>query len=338
MKAKFEEVKLSINKNHYKKYISEENYINNMEKEVEPYLKNMVQYWTIKGKNNVRLYYEKYIMENSKGNIVISHGFGEFIDKYYELIYYFLKENYSVFIIEHRGNSRSQRLGKDKSQISVEKFDYYLEDFKEFIDKIVIPSSNNKKLLLFGHSMGGGIGTLFLEKYPKYFNGAVFSSPMYEINSGKTPKYVAMLIAILMNLLGKGKEYIPGQSHYTGERRFPSRSTSSLSRYDYQYYKIKENHVYQTGGASAKWYLESIIATKKLRMKKNAVNIKIPILLIQGGRDTHVLPEAHYKVASYVENFKIIRIEESKHESYCESDNIAFPVIDTIIKFYNNIN
>lgn len=252
------------------KYISEKNLILEMEKRVEPYLKSIAESGTIAGKNNIKLYYEKYVVKNSKGNIVISHGFGEFIEKYNELIYYFLQENYSVYIIEHRGNSRSQRLGKDDSQINVENFNYYIEDFKKFLDEVVKKDSIEKQTFLFGHSMGGGIGTIFLEKYPNYFDKAVFSSPMYEINSGKTPKIIAIFICILMNMFGKSKEYIPGQKEYTGERKFPNRTTSSENRYNYQYNKIKNNKFYQTGGASAKWYLESLIATKRLRAKKNA--------------------------------------------------------------------
>lgn len=52
----------------------------------------------------------------------------------------------------------------DNYQINVENFDYYVEDFKKFIDEIVIPDSRNKKLLLFAHSMGGCIGTVFFRE------------------------------------------------------------------------------------------------------------------------------------------------------------------------------
>ncbi len=315
-------------------YIYQKNYKEDMINKVEPYLKKKLKHGYMLGKNNLNLYYEKFIIKNPKANIVICHGFGECTEKYYELIYYFMKEGYSVFIIEHRGNGRSQRLGIDRSQINVENFNYYVEDFKKFIDEIVIPNSKNKKLLLFGHSMGGGIGTIFLEKYTDYFKVAVFSSPMYGINTGKAPKALADIVSITMKFCGMKKEYLPGQKPYTGEKKFPSRSTNSKERYEYLYEKIKRNQAFHSGGSSALWYIESVKATKKLMKKENISKIKIPVLLFQTEHDTHVTPKAQNKFARYTKNCELIHVKGSKHESYFEKDEIALSVIKKMLLFY----
>ena len=247
-----------------------------------------------------------------------------------------MKEGYSVFIIEHRGHGRSQRLGIDTSQINVEKFNYYVEDFKKFIDEIVIPDSNNKSLLLFAHSMGGGIGTIFLEEYTNYFKAAVLSSPMHEMNTGKSPKILANIVSMGMKLCGKETMYLPGQIPYTGEKKVPSSSTSCKERYEYIYEKIKKNNAYHSGGSSASWYLESLKATKKLIKKENASKVKIPVLLFQAEYDTYVIPRAQNKFATYAKNCELIHVKGSKHESYFERDEIAFHVIDKVILFYEN--
>ena len=39
-----------------------------------------------KGCNNINIYYEKFIVQDEKGIIVISHGFTECLEKYTELI------------------------------------------------------------------------------------------------------------------------------------------------------------------------------------------------------------------------------------------------------------
>ena len=319
-----------------KKYIYQKNYKEDMLMIVEPYLKKRFKYGYILGKKNLKLYYEKFIVKNPKANIVICHGLRECTEKYYELIYYFMKEGYSVFIMEHRGHGRSQRLGIDTSQINVEKFDYYVEDFKKFIDEIVIPDSNNKSLLLFAHSMGGGIGTVFLEEYTNYFKAAVLSSPMHEMNTGKSPKILANIVSIGMRLCGKEKWYLPGQKPYTGEKKFPSSSTSCKERYEYIHDKIKKNKVYHSGGSSALWYIESSKATRKLLKKENASKVKIPVVLFQAEYDTYVIPRAQNKFATYAKNCEIIQVKESKHESYFERDEIAFDVIDKIMLFYEN--
>ena len=319
-----------------KKYISQDNYEKEMLNKVEPYLNKQLKNGYIIGAKKLKLYYEKFIIKNAKANIVICHGMGEFTEKYYELIYYFMKEGYSVFIIEHRGHGRSQRIGIDDSQINVEKFNYYIEDFKKFIDEIVIPDSNNKNLLLFAHSMGGGIGTIFLEEYTNYFKAAVLSSPMHEINTGKTPKILASIISNGMKLCGKGIMYLPGQKPYTGEKIFPSRTTSCEERYEYIYEKIKNNNEYHSGGSSALWYIESSKATRKLVKKENASKVKIPILLFQAEYDTHVIAKGQNKFASYAKSCKIIHVKGAKHEAYFEKDEISFDFLDKVILFYEN--
>lgn len=318
-------------------YISEENYEYDMHTITEPYIKQYKKSGYITGIGDLEIYYEKYVIEAPKGNIVICHGFGEFTEKYNELMYYFMKSGYSVFIIEHRGNGRSKRLGADKCQINVECFDNYIEDFKIFVDKIVIPESHKKSLLLFAHSMGGGIATSFIEKYPEYFNGAVMSSPMYEINTGKYPKILASTLSAFLTAVGKGSEYLPGQKPYTGKKKFPSRSTSSKHRHDYQYKLIRNNEYYQTGGSSAKWYHEAQNATKKMVKAKNAGKVEIPVMILQAELDTHVIPRGHYRFAKNAKNCRVIIVKGSKHESYFENDKITFHVIDKIMDFYDNV-
>ena len=320
----------------YKNYISQKNYKEDMLNKVEPYLKKKLKNGYILGKKNLKLYYEKFIVNNAKASIVICNGFGEYTEKYYELIYYFMKEGYSIFIIEHRGQGRSQRLGIDDSQVNVEKFNYYVEDFKKFIDEIVIADSNNKDLLLFAHSMGGGIGTIFLEEYTHYFRAAVLSSPMHEINTGKSPKILANIISRGMKLYGKGIMYLPGQMPYREEKKFPSRATSCKERYEYAFEKIKNNNSYHSGGSSALWYIESSKATRKIVKKENASKVKIPVLLFQAEYDMYVIPRAQNKFATYAKNCEIIHVKDSKHESYFERDEIAFDVIDKIMLFYEN--
>jgi len=327
---------LDFNINDAKKYISQNNYKEKMLNTVEPYLKKKLKSGYILGQKNLKLYYEKFIIDNAKANIVISHGFKEYTEKYYELIYYFMKEGYSVFIIEHRGHGRSQRLGIDDSQINVEKFNYYVEDFKKFIDEIVIPDSKNKSLLLFAHSMGGAIGTIFLEKYANYFKAAVLSSPMHEINTGKPPKFLADIISRIIKFCGNETMYLPGQVPYTSEKDLVSRATSCKERYDYQYDKIKKNSAYHSGGSSALWYIESSKAIKELVKKENVSKINIPILLFQAEYDTYVIPKAQNKFAHYAKNCELIHVKGSKHEAYSERDEITFAFIEKLLSFYEN--
>ncbi|MGN0143769.1 MAG: alpha/beta hydrolase, partial [Clostridium sp.] len=93
-----------------KNYVSSNDYSEHMIKDIEPILNSLKKSGYITGINNMKLYYEKYIVEHAKASIVICHGIGEYTEKYNEIMYYFITNGYSVFIIEHRGNGRSGRL------------------------------------------------------------------------------------------------------------------------------------------------------------------------------------------------------------------------------------
>ena len=305
-------------------------------KEVERKLNVKKESGYFKGCNNISIYYEKFIVENEKGSIVISHGFTECLEKFTELIYYFTEMGYSVYGLEHRGHGRSSNLNlKEKSQIHIDSFDYYIEDLKIFMDEIVQKKGNS--VFLFAHSMGGAIGTLFLEKYQEYFEKAVLSSPMMEINTGSYSENMAYLISKFFIAIGKGKNYIFGQGPFNGEYNLEESATSNKYRYSRHLNALRANEVLQRNGGSFKWINEAIKATRKLKKEENIKKIQIPILLFQSGKDTFVNDEGHNTFRKHAQNCKFVRFDNGKHELYFENDDILEPYLKEIVKFYNEI-
>lgn len=289
-----------------------------------------------KGQKDKEIYFKKYEIVNSKAAIVISHGFCESTEKYTELIKIFNDNNYSVYILDHRGHGKSEKLGKYKNQINVEKFEYYVEDLKSFIDKEVLSNNENKKLYLFAHSMGGAIGSLFLEKYNNYFYKAILSSPMMTIETGKYGNIVSEIVANLSCLLGKGDEYVLGHGPFDYKENLDDSGTSSKERYKEYFNKQIENECLQTSGASFRWLKESLKATKNLVKKENASKVTIPVLLFQSGKDSFVKPEGQNKFAENAKNCTIRLYKEAKHEIYFERDEIFNTYINEVIGFYDN--
>lgn len=319
-------------------YISEDNYDENMKKIVEPYIDSRIESGYVDGDEGVKLYYEKYKIENPKANIVICHGYTESLEKYHEMIYYFMKSGYNVFGVEHRGHGRSGTLGiADKTQIDVKNFNQYVTDFKIFMDTIVIPNNENKKVLLFAHSMGGAIGTKFLEDYPGYFDSAVLNAPMLEIHTGNKPKFIADVIVKLAVLAGKGGEYVLGKEPYTPEYDKDEIGTTSLSRYEYIHNIIVNNEEFQRGGGSYNWTNEAFKATEEIVKEENASKVEIPVLLFQAGQDTYVKPGGQNKFAKGAKNCEIKIIDNSRHEIYLEKDEIQKPYLKDVLNFYNEI-
>lgn len=284
------------------------------------------------GKNNANIYYEKYSIDNEKGRVVISHGFSECIDKFTEMIYYFTEMGYSVYAIEHRGHGRSGSLSKThKNQINVEKFKYYVDDLKTFLDKIVVEKDTD--LYLYAHSMGGAIGTMFLEEYNGYFKKAILSAPMMEIKTGDFPKWIAYIISSLYILAGKGDKYLFGQGPFDGKYDLEGAGTSNKYRYENHLEELKNNEYIQRSGGSFKWMFESLKASDKIIKKKNVQKINVPILLFQSGRDTFVKDRGQNKFCERAKNCKKVRFENAKHEVFGEDDETLMKYLKIIKEF-----
>lgn len=318
-------------------YISETNYKEDMDNIVMPYIESKMECGYIEGIDSAKLYYEVYNSDNAKGNIVISHGYTESLEKYHEMIYYFLKSGYNVFGIEHRGHGRSGSLGvADKSQIYVNSFSDYIEDLKIFMDEVVVPNCGGMKLYLYAHSMGGAIGSRFLEVYPQYFSKAVLNAPMMEVNTEGIPDLIAKVAVKAAVIFGNGGEYVIGKGPFSPSYSFDSVGTSSENRWEYINELINKNENIQRGEASYKWTDEAFKVTKEITKKEAASKVTIPILLFQSGNDAYVNPDGQNKFAQYAQNCELIKIDNAKHEIYLEKDDIQKPYIEKLVSFYNS--
>lgn len=317
--------------------ISEENYAEDMKNIVEPFINERLESGYITGEEGVQIYFEKYISGDAKGNVVISHGYTESLEKFHEVIYYLINNGYNVFGIEHRGHGRSGSLGvADKTQIYVKDFNQYIKDLKAFMDEIVVPNSQDKKIFLFAHSMGGGIGTKFLEDYPEYFDAAVLNAPMLEVDTGNVPSFIAKIIVKVSVALGMDGNYVIGKGPYVGgDYDVENIGTSSVNRYDYVHNIVTSNEIFQKGDCANRWLNEAFKATEQTVKEENSAKVKIPVILFQAGQDTYVRPGGQNKFAEGAENCKLIRLENARHEMYMERDEIQKPYFDEIFNFYS---
>jgi len=102
--------------------------------------------------------------------IVLVHGIGEHVGRYNEMAQYFNQHNYDVIGIDHYGHGRSPgKKGASKG------FEFAFNYLGAFID--YVQNSYNKPIILYGHSMGGGIVTGFILKRNSPIEAAIISSP-----------------------------------------------------------------------------------------------------------------------------------------------------------------
>ena len=119
--------------------IHENEYLYKMNNEIEPYLATHRQEGYVPGAEDHlhrkdtgivgKIYVQRYLVEKPKGVIIISHGFTEAAPKYDEMIYYFLKAGYHVYMPEHMGHGQSYRLTADPSLVHIDTWKRYVRDF-----------------------------------------------------------------------------------------------------------------------------------------------------------------------------------------------------------------
>lgn len=295
-------------------YLKENRFFEDMENVVAPKLLKVKKTGYYNTQDARKIYYEKFINPNEKAIVVISHGFCEFAEKFEEVIYYFFCMGYSVYIPEHRGHGRSDREVDDMSKVYVESFDEYVNDFAGFVNEIVKKERENKKYILYAHSMGGAIGALVLEKYPHLFDCAILTSPMLKMKYNGMPEIAAWFLKIYAKLFPVGKKYVPGQGAFDGKREADYGSCTSGVRYEYNFRKREKDESYRMNGATYGWSVGAMNAVKKLQ--RDVGKVDIPVLLFQAGNDTVVDNKGQNKFAKGNDNVILIKIPNSRHEIY----------------------
>lgn len=317
--------------------ISEEGYIEAMKSQIVPRLAALRKSVLLNREGSQKLYCEYYVhpLDLSKGSVFISHGFTESCGKYHEVIYYFLKAGYSVCMIEHRGHGRSRRTEERTSAgapTDIEKFQYYVYDM-DYAIETVLKKNLPAPYYLFCHSMGGAIGALYMESHPDTFQKAIFSAPMFEINSGGYPKAVVKALIRISCALGKQEQFLAGQNPFSAEENFADSAASCEPRYRYYFEQQLAVPAFQNGGSSIRWAGESLRATERLLKPENCSKITIPVLLFQAGADTVVCSGGQDRFIEQIPDGRLVFVPDTKHEIYLGPDKVLEKYWNVIFSF-----
>ncbi len=296
------------------KLLGEDDFLNVMNTRNKEFLDKCVINETFKSFDGCVLNYYYAIPEKPRACITIVHGLGEFFLKYHEMFWYFHQLGYAVFFLEQRGHGYSEGKMKEHDIIHIGSYNTYVKDLKAFLDLVVTKKISGIPNIVFAHSMGGAIATLFLEQYPEYFKGAVLSSPMLKLKGAEVPFYKLLALKLYSLIPGKKKSLSPGQHHFTGKPEFETGSALSRPRYDRLFNeRLKDMH-YQTSGATVGWVLASLKATKKAI--KNTDIFRTPVCVFTAGQDHLVSQQGFEEFRDKVPFAQFYHYEKSRHEIY----------------------
>ncbi|MBQ9825361.1 MAG: alpha/beta hydrolase [Solobacterium sp.] len=313
--------------------VREDHYRETMDSQVLPFLQSREQVMTVNGDGNKPLYSVSYAAEKPVGSVLIVHGFTENAYKYAELIYSLLHHGLSVVAYDQRGHGRSWRSEdiKDTSATHVDHFDEYVTDMEAVISQAL--SRFQKPWMVFAHSMGGAVTSLYLERHPDTFSRAVLCAPMIEANRGGLSMAVGKLICRTAVLTGKAKERLFNSKPYSGPENFATSCATSKARFDW-YDDVKQKHPeFHNNGPTFGWTLQSLLVTQRILSSGAVEKISCPVRLYTAELDNSVLPDAQIKFADRLKNGKRVLVKGARHEIYRSTDDVFYPWWHDILTF-----
>ena len=204
----------------------------------------------------------------TRGVLAISHGLGEHGGRYGYLAESLVERGYAVYALDHRGHGRSQGQRGYTSAWSDLR-----EDLRTFL-KRVWEMEPGQSTFLMGHSLGGLIALEYALHYPDQLRGVIASAPA--MVSTAIPPSKLLLARILSRVY-------PG---YTANTGLDSNGISSLPEEVQRY--LDDPLVHDLGTAR----LSIEVAKAQKYTMEAAPNFTLPLLIIHGGADHLIPPEA----------------------------------------------
>ena len=311
-------------------YIPEADFTAALTEKITPYLEKRRTVQTVTGKDGTALYTAYYRADVPRGTLFLIHGFSENADKYREVIYYCLLDGLSVLIYDQRGHGRSTRKAP-LGVIHVDKFEDYLTDF-DAIYTVYAPILP-KPFYLFGHSMGGAVAALLLERDCTRFSRAVLSAPMLDLTYKGKDRLVALLAATAAHLLTNCKKPIPVKKKDAPKSSFEHSNYRSPARFQAVRDLTAENPLLGGGTPSRAWAYEALRVRRKIFKKHAPENIQAPILLLSATEDALVSNEAHALFTARAPKVTHLTVRGVRHEILFAEDEKAFPVLEKMLDF-----
>jgi lysophospholipase len=312
---------------------SEKNLLTDMHERVLPFIAEKGVKGSFAGVDGVQISYSKFENPKEKGAIIISHGFGENINYYPELIFNLYERGYSVYFIEHRGHGGSQRLIDKSMPVFVSNFEHYAEDMNTFIDQVVKAKPHAKTVLL-GHSMGGLVGTLQTKMYPGKIDKLILSAPLFGPDLRGLPHFLAEAVANVATVFGFGGRYAFGQTERPHMKNGFEKNIQTTSRPRfYQKWRTFQTEPIENrnSGATFGWLAAAIGGCRTGRCA--GPDIDVPVLVFKAGLERVVHNKSIDIFCKGVSDCRVHTFPDAKHDIPYERDEVRDVFLTKIFEF-----
>lgn len=246
---------------------------------------------TYNTKDGEKLFYY-YWQANSaiscKGIVQISHGIGEHAARYQRLAELLQKDGYHVYANDHRAHGKSV---KTKQMLGFydgdNYFDAAVEDMYQFT-ALIKKAHPNKKMVLFGHSMGSLLSRKYVTVHRNEVQGLILSgTASYMKGLGFAGMAAAKIVRVFNGRVQENKFL---REVFFGEfnKKFkPNRTKLDWISSDEKQVDIFEADPYRIEDFSLGIFMDILTSSKYINSKEafNTTSKQLPIYLFSGDKD-----------------------------------------------------
>ena len=312
------------------KFVEESNFKKNYQNLILPYINKRRSNGYFNSENATKLFYSFFKADKERGAVILLHGYTESIEKYLELIYYFLQDGLSVYAYDQRGHGKSTRVIEDYSLVHVDSYKSYLLDLEFFIE-YVIPKKEIP-LYAYAHSMGGAVMSLYLEKGYTKIKKVILNAPLHGLATPKIPPFLTKIIIFPFAVFSPRKKafFIKKHPYY---KPFEKSNYTSLARYE-NYENFRQNTLeYTTCAGTNKWIYQSLKAVSKIMKNGNVEKINVPVQIYSAEFDKTVDNVSHVKFVKRLRYGTYKLIKNAKHDNYNSTNIVLKPYVLNVLSY-----
>lgn len=256
-----------------------------------------------------------------RGTVIVSPGRTEPIEKYFELIGNFLARGWCVLAHDWRGQGLSARLLPDRLKGHARAVEEFLDDFARLLD--AYEGRAPKPWVMVGHSMGGALNLATLEAGESRVAGAVLSSPMLRIRTGKRSAW-SVKFAVRWNLRhGKAGDYVLDDADDPFDHTFQKDAlTSDETRYELWRQQLYACPHLAVGGPTWGWLAVALDLGERVLKPKALKSVKVPVSIVQSGDDDRIWKQTNKWAARRLGRGRYVEVPGAKHEVLMEVDEM----------------
>lgn len=252
-----------------------------------------------------------------KGTVIMTTGYGDYIESYYDTIHEYHARGYDVWIMDWAGQGGSARRGAGALAEKAFGVADHVAHLHQLRHQIVAPGAvAGKPVILSSHSLGGQIGLNYMHLYPKDFDAAVLAAPLVDFGLSSVAR--ALLSGIFKSAASMGWRDAAIKGGRAGIQKQAQAERKKIRpgepvRVDLHrtFFSLAK----PLGAEDPSVALIDSLFDSTSRMNEEVVlkNLNTPVLLGVAGKDHIVNNKAIDRAASLLPDARVVNLPDATH-------------------------